>query len=90
MHEIGLTTRVLDSVTQVAEEQGALAVNKIKLRIGTMSGIVTSALEFAFDELKELSDYELCKSAELDIHELSSLEDCRKFEIVLIEVDLPE
>ena len=90
MHEIGLTTRVLDSVTQVAEEQDALKVNKINLKIGTMSGVVIPALEYAFEELKNLDEYELCKDAELGIQELSAPEDRRKFEIDSIEVDLPD
>ena len=90
MHELGLMTGVLDSVTQVAKEQNALAVKKINLQVGALSGVVLPALEGAFDELRNLQEYALCAHAKLCVEELTAAKDQRKFEIVSIEVDLKE
>ena len=88
MHELGLMTGVLDNVTQVAKEQKVLSVNKINLQVGAMSGVVVPALEFAFQQLQELEEYQLCKQAKLHIDELTEKENRHKFEIVSIEADL--
>ncbi|MDR0488254.1 MAG: hydrogenase maturation nickel metallochaperone HypA [Propionibacteriaceae bacterium] len=44
MHELGLLTGVVTAVTQVAESRGATGVEKVGLRVGTMSGTHEEAL----------------------------------------------
>ncbi len=49
MHEVSLMEQTLEIALENARQQGANKINRLKMRIGEMSGVVPEALEFAFD-----------------------------------------
>jgi len=49
MHEVGLVSSAVDIAVESATKAGALAITRIRMRIGSLSGVVPSALEFAFE-----------------------------------------
>jgi hydrogenase nickel incorporation protein HypA/HybF len=51
MHEVGLMSDALDIALAGAEKAGAERILGIKMRLGELSGVVPSALEFAFSSL---------------------------------------
>lgn len=63
MHELGIATGVLDSVVSVAKEQNCLRVKQIDVVVGKKAAIIDEMFEEAFNALKELDDYKLCKEA---------------------------
>lgn len=65
MHELGIATGVLDSVVQVAKEQNCLRVKQIDVIVGKKAAIIDKMFEEAFNALKELDEYELCKTAKI-------------------------
>ena len=52
MHELSIMESALTMVLDRARESGAQRVHSIRLRIGTLSGVVPEALTFAFEALK--------------------------------------
>lgn len=66
MHELGIMTSVMDSVTPVAKEAGATRLLKVTLRIGEMTEAIEDALQFAFDVLKEGDPF--LQDAVLEVH----------------------
>ena len=65
MHELGLMTGVMSSVTQAANEAGATRVTDITLFVGEMTEAIQDALEFAFEALSEGT---ICEGANLHIN----------------------
>ncbi len=53
MHEVSLMEQTLEIALENARQQGANKINRLKMRIGEMSGVVPEALEFAFDVVTE-------------------------------------
>ena len=53
MHELGIMTGVVDSVSQAARESGATRVLKVTLSVGVMTEAIEDALHFAFEVLTE-------------------------------------
>lgn len=51
MHELAIMDSALNMALDQAEKAGALKILKIRLRIGTLSGVVPDALQFAFETL---------------------------------------
>ncbi len=49
MHEVSIMTEALRMAMDAAKSAGATRVLKLRLRIGTLSGVVPEALRFAFD-----------------------------------------
>ena len=49
MHEIGIMEQTVAIAINNAQQQNATKINKIIMRIGKLSGVVPSALEFAFE-----------------------------------------
>lgn len=76
MHELSIATSVLDSVVKVARDNKSSSVLKIDLVFGTSSAIVEEALRAAFDALKELSEYSVCKNASIRLKEQESKSIC--------------
>ena len=48
MHEVSIMTEALRMAMDAAKSAGATRVLKLRLRIGTLSGVVPDALRFAF------------------------------------------
>ena len=53
MHEISLMQTTLEVALDQAAKHGAQRIHWIKLRVGTLSGVIPEALEFAFDRVTE-------------------------------------
>lgn len=51
MHELAIMESALDLALEQARQGGAGRVRVIRLRIGTLSGVVPEALQFAFEAL---------------------------------------
>lgn len=65
MHELGIATGVLDSVVKVAKENNCLCVKRIDVVVGKKAAIIDEMFTEAFNALKELEEYSLCKTAEI-------------------------
>jgi len=59
MHELGIMTDVLDTALRVAEEHGGSKVTKITLKIGLMSGIVSTYVQSFFDVISKEATIEI-------------------------------
>ncbi len=53
MHELGLVRSILEIAEAHARQAGAQAIREIGLRVGALSGVDSSALEFAFEAAKQ-------------------------------------
>ena len=53
MHELSIMQSALNQVLDKARESGAGRVHAIHLRIGTLSGVVPEAMQFAFEALSD-------------------------------------
>ena len=49
MHEVSIMTEALRMAMDAAKSAGATRVLKLRLRIGTLSGVVPESMQFAFD-----------------------------------------
>ena len=49
MHEVSIMTEAVRMAVDTAQSAGASRVLKLRLRIGTLSGVVPDAMRFAFD-----------------------------------------
>lgn len=65
MHELGIATGVLDSVISVAKNSKVLSVKQIDVVVGKKAAIIDEMFEEAFNALKEIDEYELCKNAKI-------------------------
>ncbi|HPA21454.1 MAG TPA: hydrogenase maturation nickel metallochaperone HypA [Verrucomicrobiae bacterium] len=52
MHELSLMTDAMEQAQALARRNGATRIHRIRMRVGTLSGAVPEALEFAFEALK--------------------------------------
>jgi len=76
MHETSIAIGLLDSLSNMAEREGAKRVLKVNVRIGKLSGIVIDSFVFAFNALKE--QYPKLREAELLIEEVPIRYRCKK------------
>jgi hydrogenase nickel incorporation protein HypA/HybF len=49
MHEVSIMTEAVRMAVDAAKSAGATHVTRLRLRIGTLSGVVPEAVRFAFD-----------------------------------------
>jgi hydrogenase nickel incorporation protein HypA/HybF len=68
----------LDLADAQARQSGATAIHSLQMRIGTLSGVVTEALRFAFQALKQDT---LATDATLEIEEVQPACWCARCEI---------
>ncbi|MDO5328956.1 MAG: hydrogenase maturation nickel metallochaperone HypA [Coriobacteriia bacterium] len=66
MHELSIATGVLDNVVKVATDNKAKSVKSINLVIGESRAVIAEALDNAFDALREVEDYNLCKNSTIN------------------------
>jgi hydrogenase nickel incorporation protein HypA/HybF len=52
MHEYGIMQATLDAAIRQTQAAGAARIHALRLRVGRLSGVVTDALEFAFEALR--------------------------------------
>lgn len=53
MHEVSIMTNVLELAFTHMRRARAVRIERLRLRVGKLSGVVIEALEFAFEALKE-------------------------------------
>ncbi len=53
MHEAGIIHNILTIAEETARKKSATQILKLRLRIGSMSGVIPEALEFAFEAMKK-------------------------------------
>jgi hydrogenase nickel incorporation protein HypA/HybF len=51
MHELGLAHGIFDLVRQHVDARDAGAVRAVRVRVGSMAGVVPDSLEFCFDAI---------------------------------------
>jgi len=73
MHELSIAVNVVDTVVDYAKSNNAKIVHYIELDIGTLSGVVVEALDFAMTEAVKGS---ICENAEVKINEISAVAIC--------------
>ncbi len=76
MHELGIMTGVLDAAGAAAQDAGAIRVVKVSLRVGEMTEAIQDALEFAFQALREVPEYELFATSELEVEMVAPKSHC--------------
>lgn len=70
MHELSIATGILDSVVSVAKQNNCKSVKQIDVVVGKRLAIIDQMFVEAFNALKELDDYELCKNAVINTTEV--------------------
>lgn len=73
MHEFSIMSAALATAGEKTRAAGATQIHRLKLRVGTLSGVVPAALRFAFEALKEKS---LAAQAVLEIEEVPAVGWC--------------
>ena len=64
MHEYSIVQALLDRVQAEAEAHGAVAVRRLRVKIGEVAGVEIDLLRSAYDMFRERS---ICAQADLDI-----------------------
>lgn len=72
MHEVSIMTEALRMAEESARSAGARRIRKLRLRVGSLSGVVPDALRFAFDVVREKT---LAAQAILEIETIAAI--CR-------------
>ena len=73
MHEVSIMTEALRMAEDAAQTAGAGRVLKLRLRVGSLSGVVPDALRFAFDVVRENT---LAADATLEIEAVAAAAWC--------------
>lgn len=75
MHEYSIVQALIDRVEKEAASREAIAVHKLSVRIGELSGVETTLLHTAFMTFREET---ICRNAELEINAIEALWACPK------------
>lgn len=73
MHELSIAAAVVEGAEEAARRHGAASVERVRLRIGALSGVVPGALRFSFGLAAEGT---LLAGAELVIEEVPARARC--------------
>lgn len=73
MHELSLCEGIVQVIEDQAAEQHFSSVEKVRLEIGTLSGVELEALRFGFDVVTKNT---VAENAELEIIEIQGLAWC--------------
>ena len=73
MHELSIAMSIVDICTEETEKAGAKKVTMVELDIGSMSGVVIEALEFAWEAATQNS---VAEGSELRIHSVDARARC--------------
>ena len=75
MHEYSIVQALMERIEDEARRRGALAVDRVSLRIGELSGVDTELLQTAFMTFR---DRTICARAALDIAAVPAAWACRQ------------
>ncbi len=73
MHEYSLMTALMDRVEEEAAAHRALAVHRVRVRIGELSGVEPELLESAFEIVRAGT---VCASAVLEVERIPARWEC--------------
>ena len=75
MHELSIAMNIVEIANEEAEKANVTLVREINLEVGTLSGIVIEALEFAMDEAVKNS---VLQNAKIKIRKVPAKAKCLK------------
>jgi len=75
MHEFSMAIQIVETVTEQAKQRGASSVLSLEIEIGTLSGVVSEALDFALQEAIKNS---LLETAEIKLIEVQAQAICKR------------
>lgn len=78
MHEAGIIHNILGMAEDTARKYNAKRILKLRVRVGSMSGVVVEALQFAFDAMRINT---LAEEAELEIEVVPARCRCKNCQI---------
>ncbi len=73
MHEYSIVQSLLERVEEHAQAHGALAVSRLAIRIGAMSGVEAGLLATAFETIRART---ICANADLEIRSVPACWAC--------------
>ena len=73
LHELGLTQNIIDLAIEHAARENASSILSITVEIGTISGVIPEAVEFAFDVCSKGT---IAEGASLEIHHIAGQGHC--------------
>jgi len=73
MHEYSIVQALLESVAEQTRTRGALAVHRLRVRIGELSGVEPELLQSAYRTFRERT---ICADADLEIEEVRASWSC--------------
>jgi hydrogenase nickel incorporation protein HypA/HybF len=74
MHEYSIVQSLFDRIDEQAEAHGAQSVTRVRLRIGSLSGVEVELLESAYDLFRRGT---VCENAELEVVFVEAVWGCR-------------
>lgn len=69
MHEYSIVQAMFDQIEQSARARGAVAVHRVKVRIGEVAGVEVGLLQTAYDLFRERT---ICAAAPLEIEQVAA------------------
>lgn len=78
MHELSIAINIVDIAVKEAEKAEAKRITDLDIDVGTLSGVVIEALEFALQEAVKNSILEQAKITINEIHAKAHCNECRK------------
>ena len=69
MHEVSLMQEAVNAAIETARGAGGTRIHRLKLRVGTVSGVVPEALRFAFDVVTQGT---MAEGASLEIEDVEA------------------
>ncbi len=73
MHELSIALSIVESAEEAALNNGASVISKVEVEIGTMAGVETDALLFAWDSVIQNT---MAQNAPLIIHTIRAEAKC--------------
>lgn len=75
MHEYSIVQALIDRVEQEARGRGATQVHRVRVSIGTLSGVEVELLRTAFETIRHRT---ICQGATLDVKTIAARWQCRQ------------
>jgi len=82
MHEFALTEDLLKLAREEAERAGLTSIDKVVVRVGSLSGVFTDSIEFAFGIM--CKEHEITKNAQLVIEHVQGKAKCTSCENIFL------
>lgn len=75
MHELSIAMNIVEIAEEEAKKSGATQINKIEITLGSLSGVVYEALDFALQEAIKNS---MLEKAEIEFIQIEGKAECPK------------